>query len=480
MVTEMKGVNALNLEPALPKLDEKTRSEWITSKQSTSDVSAANVSHIKREFVASLDKLGSGPNANRGNRENPPANVNQGQNTKQRTKVGNASVAPRGTAADDSKNAAFNFNAHAPSFTPTSGAGGQGQRKAEKEPDSRRERGDRSDGRRIEPSPRDFQPLVSDRDFKPENVDGFIGRAIRATEGDKSRARGEWPEATGEPILGTFGVANQNQHQVHLQLMQLRMQWAQRKGLMPPAHAGQAMMMGPDPGRMHGGAPMMMQQGMQGMPMVPQQMQQGPGGQQQMQMVPMAMPPMNQGPGMPGQQGPPGPPQQQAPPGPQGPQQGMMPQQPMQMMPVPGGMMPAPNMQQGMQGGMPMGGGPGGYPGGQNPGQGQQGQMPPGPGMQGMPNMDGQGMGQQGQQQFMYVQQVQMGPGGQMMVPMPGPGGGGPGGGPMMVPMPMQMQMQSPPPDGQHGMPQQQGGYPQGYPVGQNGMGGAPMVQGGQ
>jgi hypothetical protein len=50
----------------------------------------------------------------------------------------------------------------------------------------------------------------------------------------------------------------------------------------------------------------------------------------------------------------------------------------------------------------------------------------------------------------------------------------------MMVPMPMQMQMQSPPPDGQHGMPQQQGGYPQGYPVGQNGMGGAPMVQGGQ
>ena len=26
--------------------------------------------------------------------------------------------------------------------------------------------------------------------------------------------------------------------------MQLRMQWAQRKGLMPPAHAGQAMMMG--------------------------------------------------------------------------------------------------------------------------------------------------------------------------------------------------------------------------------------------
>jgi len=33
MVSEMKRINALNLEPALPKLDDKTRTDWINFKQ---------------------------------------------------------------------------------------------------------------------------------------------------------------------------------------------------------------------------------------------------------------------------------------------------------------------------------------------------------------------------------------------------------------------------------------------------------------
>ena len=34
MLAEMKGVNALNLEPALPKLDEAVKVDWINLKRS--------------------------------------------------------------------------------------------------------------------------------------------------------------------------------------------------------------------------------------------------------------------------------------------------------------------------------------------------------------------------------------------------------------------------------------------------------------
>merc|ERR1719159_11976 len=58
LVTEMKGVNALNLEPALPKLDEKTRSEWIATKeQQTVITDISNVSSLQREFQSSLTTI---------------------------------------------------------------------------------------------------------------------------------------------------------------------------------------------------------------------------------------------------------------------------------------------------------------------------------------------------------------------------------------------------------------------------------------
>merc|ERR1719155_475336 len=59
LVTEMKGVNALNLEPALPKLDEKARSEWIATKEQQNAVTPFNVSNLQKEFQSSLTTLDS-------------------------------------------------------------------------------------------------------------------------------------------------------------------------------------------------------------------------------------------------------------------------------------------------------------------------------------------------------------------------------------------------------------------------------------
>jgi len=59
MVSEMKRINALNLEPALPKLDDKTRNAWINFKQSqTRNASkSASGSGLKMEFKQSLQAI---------------------------------------------------------------------------------------------------------------------------------------------------------------------------------------------------------------------------------------------------------------------------------------------------------------------------------------------------------------------------------------------------------------------------------------
>merc|ERR1719387_1138349 len=56
MISEMKGINALNLEPALPKLDDKTRNDWINFKQSqTRSAGKPNQGNgLKKEFEQSL------------------------------------------------------------------------------------------------------------------------------------------------------------------------------------------------------------------------------------------------------------------------------------------------------------------------------------------------------------------------------------------------------------------------------------------
>merc|ERR1719252_255635 len=59
MISEMKRINALNLEPALPKLDDKTRSDWINFKQSQSRITSKAVhgSGLKSEFEQNLQDI---------------------------------------------------------------------------------------------------------------------------------------------------------------------------------------------------------------------------------------------------------------------------------------------------------------------------------------------------------------------------------------------------------------------------------------
>jgi len=59
MVSEMKRINALNLEPALPKLDDKMRNAWINFKQSQNrkDSKSASGSGLKMEFEQSLQVI---------------------------------------------------------------------------------------------------------------------------------------------------------------------------------------------------------------------------------------------------------------------------------------------------------------------------------------------------------------------------------------------------------------------------------------
>lgn len=63
MISEMKRINALNLEPALPKLDDKTRNDWINFKQCASSQkrsathSVQGGNGVKHEFQQSLDQM---------------------------------------------------------------------------------------------------------------------------------------------------------------------------------------------------------------------------------------------------------------------------------------------------------------------------------------------------------------------------------------------------------------------------------------
>lgn len=59
LISEMKRINALNLEPALPKLDDKTRNDWINFKQSQTrqHTKPAGQGCLKQEFQQSLEVI---------------------------------------------------------------------------------------------------------------------------------------------------------------------------------------------------------------------------------------------------------------------------------------------------------------------------------------------------------------------------------------------------------------------------------------
>jgi len=126
-VSEMKGINALNLEPALPKLNDQMRSDWANFKHQHRMAHSTHAADIKLELRESLQEMKNREamkGANSGAR--PSAKANAGAAT-------GSAAAARGQGGDDDGGAmtgsrsasdrfapkAFAFNANASLFTPS-------------------------------------------------------------------------------------------------------------------------------------------------------------------------------------------------------------------------------------------------------------------------------------------------------------------------------------------------------------------------
>eukprot|EP00913_Durusdinium_trenchii_P015908 g14949.t1 len=105
-LSEMKSINALNLEPALPKFDDKTRSDWINFKQSHTR-QGTDREQLQQSFQA----------------------IQQGNGKKPST-VGDATPAEESKGDGSSKFSfnpgakEFSFNPQAATFTPTGASAG--------------------------------------------------------------------------------------------------------------------------------------------------------------------------------------------------------------------------------------------------------------------------------------------------------------------------------------------------------------------
>eukprot|EP00425_Heterocapsa_triquetra_P045181 CAMPEP_0195088100 /NCGR_PEP_ID=MMETSP0448-20130528/27751_1 /TAXON_ID=66468 /ORGANISM="Heterocapsa triquestra, Strain CCMP 448" /LENGTH=436 /DNA_ID=CAMNT_0040121717 /DNA_START=42 /DNA_END=1348 /DNA_ORIENTATION=+ len=111
-ISEMKRINALNLEPALPKLDDKTRSDWIRFKQSQARESkAVHGSGLKMEFQQSLEVI-----------QRQEASRREGGASSGDPRSGGASAAAKGGPrpgqdGDASNQSQFSFNPAAKEFS---------------------------------------------------------------------------------------------------------------------------------------------------------------------------------------------------------------------------------------------------------------------------------------------------------------------------------------------------------------------------
>mmetsp|Transcript_31321 Transcript_31321/g.57415 ORF Transcript_31321/g.57415 Transcript_31321/m.57415 type:complete len:953 (+) Transcript_31321:107-2965(+) len=139
MILEMKRINALNLEPALPKLDDKTRNDWINFKQSQNRNASTPVQGdgLKMEFQQSLEQIQKREASKKqelaAKQEREAAESAEAQGRKADSGGGATSsaalVAPSPSGERKSgfsfnpQAKEFNFNPQAAAFTPTSAAG---------------------------------------------------------------------------------------------------------------------------------------------------------------------------------------------------------------------------------------------------------------------------------------------------------------------------------------------------------------------
>lgn len=227
MVSEMKRINALNLEPALPKLDDKTRTDWINFKQQQTRTptkgdtpGGVTATSLKDEFKQSLEVIQSklGPGKDQASSSTTPSAAKpSGTSQPSSAAAAGAEITPAGDETPSSRSKfafnpaakAFSFNPGASVFTPSGGAGAQAP-----SPMASQAGTASASVQRAPPA-----PVAADQPrFPPARQAGRACRALpEILDGVFERARGErteiarpaWPEAErGIPFQEVLGKPN--------------------------------------------------------------------------------------------------------------------------------------------------------------------------------------------------------------------------------------------------------------------------------
>jgi len=231
-LSEMKSINALNLEPALPKFDDKTRSDWINFKQSHTR-QGTDREQLQQSFQAIQQGNGKKPSTVGGNEDATPAEESKGD--------GSSKFSFNPGAKE------FSFNPQAATFTPTGASAGSAVARSngESKAAGKKEAGEKSSAMAPGPVPSASSrpPTKSFTEFlkpakpggkKQSTLDDLLHRLLKVCD-HPQKCSPHWEVANGpsyKEILGqptTQGNPNalQLQQQMLQQTQQMKQQMAQ-------------------------------------------------------------------------------------------------------------------------------------------------------------------------------------------------------------------------------------------------------------
>mmetsp|Transcript_9086 Transcript_9086/g.20208 ORF Transcript_9086/g.20208 Transcript_9086/m.20208 type:complete len:746 (+) Transcript_9086:108-2345(+) len=233
MVSEMKRINALNLEPALPKLDDKTRNDWINFKQSQTRQQPKPVQGcLKTEFQQNLEAFqkweatkqnwqssptrqghdhSDGGFHNQSGQMVPADGLSGGQ--VQQPATAPATMQPNGDdamtkATSTGSSKPFTFNAGAASFTPSGMSPANAQ---PSQPPATPNNSNPAQASQMRKTP-SSQPVSTfapqaNSEVSKKTLEQLLNPFLERTKGIKPETQTpQWPQATGPPykeVLGT-------------------------------------------------------------------------------------------------------------------------------------------------------------------------------------------------------------------------------------------------------------------------------------
>lgn len=212
MISEMKRINALNLEPAVPKLDDKTGNDWINFKASQTRNASRPIQGdgLKHEFQQSLEMIKKRDAQKESSNAGPQqmgqsdGSGQQGSSLQGRQQGQMQSGGESGKMKPFSFNSNakdFTFNSNAPSFTPTNaGSAGQG-------PTSMTSQKAAAASAQISTGPQFVFSTNSDmhRRKLDDILDSFFDQSNRE---DLGGLEPRWGEATGPSYKSVLGEPN--------------------------------------------------------------------------------------------------------------------------------------------------------------------------------------------------------------------------------------------------------------------------------